>query len=110
MLIFYADMINYVDLLNWCIKELIFYPTCCIMEAMHNKKEELELSQIEMPLAAFLASYNESIPSGFPRASVATLKKFQAGHPTLFKHGDSWLIAQHRKRLIDWLLTHRDIS
>lgn len=75
-----------------------------------RKKEEWDLGQEQIPLAAFLASYNQNIPADFPRASTAILKKFQDVHPSLFKNGDTWSIAQHRKRLIDWLSSYRDIS
>ncbi len=77
---------------------------------MKKNREELELSQMQMPLLAFLESYNKNIPAGFPRASAVILKKFQSTHPMLFKHGDMWSIAQHRKRLIDWLSGYRDIA
>ena len=77
---------------------------------MKRNREELELSQMQVPLSAFLESYNQNIPASFPRASVVTLKKFQSTHPMLFKHGDTWSIAQHRKRLIDWLSGYRNIA
>ncbi|KKU51638.1 MAG: hypothetical protein A3A28_03000 [Candidatus Sungbacteria bacterium RIFCSPLOWO2_01_FULL_47_32] len=70
---------------------------------MKKKNEAYELTLIRTPLAVFLASYNQTIPSGFPRASTAMLRKFQGTHPTLFKHGDEWSVAQHRKKLMDWL-------
>lgn len=74
-----------------------------------REKEELELSQMQMPLSAFLESYNKNIPTAFPCASVATLKKFQVMHPALFKNGDMWSIAQHRKKLMDWLSGYRSV-
>jgi hypothetical protein len=75
-----------------------------------REKEELELSQMQMPLSAFLESYNKNIPAAFPCASAVTLKKFQAMHPALFKDGDTWSIAQHRKKLMDWLSGYRSVS
>ncbi len=80
-----------------------------LMMKSKREKEELELSQMQMPLSAFLESYNQNIPAAFPRASVIALKKFQDMHPMLFKNGDMWSTAQHRKRLIDWLSGHRDV-
>lgn len=77
---------------------------------MKGKKEELELSEMLVPLATFFASYNQNIPTGFPRASVSLLKEFQVTHPALFKQGYLWSVARHRKKLIDWLHTHRDVS
>ncbi len=77
---------------------------------MKRNKEELELNQKQVPLSAFLESYNQNIPAAFPSASVAALKKFQLMHPTLFRNGDMWSVAQHRKKLIDWLFSHRDAA
>ena len=72
---------------------------------MRNKqdKERQELNEAPVILAVFLEAYNKSIPAGFSRATVATLKKFQDAHPTLFKGKNAWSIDRHRKRLIDWL-------
>jgi len=70
---------------------------------MKKRREELELSQMQIPLLDFLESYNKNIPVTFPRASVAILKKFQSAHPVLFKNGDLWSTGQHRKKLMDWL-------
>ncbi len=75
-----------------------------------REKEEIELNEMPVPLSAFLESYNKNIPAVFPRASAATLKKFQAMHPALFKNGDMWSIAQHRKKLMDWLSGYRSVS
>ena len=69
---------------------------------------ERERNELATPLSAFLVSYNESIPNGFPRASASVLKQFQAVHPLLFRNGDEWTIARHRKRLMDWLASHPD--
>jgi hypothetical protein len=72
---------------------------------MKNKKdkEQQELNETPVTLAAFLESYNKNIPASFPRASVATLKKFQDAHPMLFKRDGMWSVDHHRKKLIDWL-------
>ncbi len=75
-----------------------------------REKEELELNQMQISLSAFLESYNQNIPSAFPRASAATLKKFQDTHPALFRNGDMWSTAQHRKKLMDWLSGYRSAS
>lgn len=71
-----------------------------------KEKQYLDVSEIQIPLSEFLESYNGNIPVGFPRASTATLKEFQGTHATLFKHGNMWSVAQHRKRVIDWLPSH----
>jgi hypothetical protein len=73
-------------------------------------KEQQELNEAPVTLAVFLESYNQNIPAGFPRSTVATLKKFQEAHPMLFKQKDSWSVDRHRKKLIDWLSSHPDIS
>ena len=75
-----------------------------------KRTTELEQNQVRTTLAAFMESYNRSIPGGFPPASVKMLKQFQAAYPLLFKHGDEWSIDRHRKRLMDWLISHRELS
>jgi hypothetical protein len=77
---------------------------------MKRKNEAQEQNQLRIPLLAFLESYNQNIPKGFLHASVSLLKEFQSSHPVLFKDGDVWSMAQHRKKLIDWLFTHGDRS
>ncbi|OHA04088.1 MAG: hypothetical protein A3J58_02520 [Candidatus Sungbacteria bacterium RIFCSPHIGHO2_02_FULL_52_23] len=76
---------------------------------MKGRREEFELSQIRTTSAAFLESYNRTLPAGYPRASTALLRKFQAAHPTLFKHGDQWSVALHRKRMMDWLSSNSQL-
>jgi len=73
-------------------------------------KEEFDFNQAQVSLAIFLEFYNKNIPMGFSRASVATLTKFRDTHPTLFKHGDMWSVAQHRKRVIDWFCGQGNIA
>ncbi len=79
---------------------------------MRNKKdkEQAEFNEAQVTLAMFLESYNKNIPTGFPRASVVTLRKFQDAHPMLFKQADTWSITRHRKRLMDWLSSGSDLS
>jgi len=78
---------------------------------MRNKKDKEQKEQNEalVTLAVFLESYNKNIPAGFPRATAATLRKFQDAHPALFKHKDGWSVDRHRKRLFDWLSSNSDI-
>jgi hypothetical protein len=80
------------------------------VDGMRQRNRELELNQAITSLADFLESYNQSIPAGFPRASVKVLKQFQEAYPILFKRGDEWSIDRHRKRLLDWLLSHPDAA
>ena len=79
---------------------------------MRNKrdKEQQELNESLITLAAFLESYNQNIPVSFPRATVTTLKKFQETHPMLFRQKDAWSVTRHRKRLIDWLSSNANSS
>ena len=83
--------------------DMLYYYLC-----MKGYKKELEISQTQITLSAFLESYNQSIPESFPRASVVLLKKFQDTHQMLFKNGDMWSVSQHRKKLMDWLPSYRD--
>ena len=78
------------------------------LSPMRSRDHTRELNEQATPLPAFLESYNQSIPDGFPRASVQTLKRFQAAYPALFRRGDLWSIDKHRKRLMDWLASHRE--
>ncbi|MDO8655582.1 MAG: hypothetical protein Q7R48_04225 [bacterium] len=74
---------------------------------MKRRKQEEDLSIVRIPLGAFLESYNKNIPATFPRASISILRKFQSVYPALFKHGDMWSLAVHRKKVIDWLSSYR---
>jgi hypothetical protein len=77
---------------------------------MKKYAEELKISEIQTSLPDFLKSYNETIPAGFPHASVILLKKFKELHTALFKHGDLWSLDQHRKKLMDWLPRNTDAT
>lgn len=70
---------------------------------MRRKTDELKINQVKTLLLIFMESYNKGIPVHFPRPSVKILKIFQMSHPALFKHGDTWSIDKHRKKLMDWL-------
>lgn len=69
---------------------------------------DLLINQTRTSLAVFMESYNQSIPVGFPQASVKLLKEFQEAHLALFKDSGGWSIDKHRKRIMDWLSSHRD--
>jgi len=77
---------------------------------MKKRNEVLEFNLLRVPLLMFLESYNQSIPKSFPHATIATLEKFRGLYPTLFKSGNKWSIAQHRKRLMDWLSSSHIVS
>ena len=66
----------------------------------------LEINQKITSLISFMESYNESVPKGFPQASVETLKQFQETNPSLFQNKNAWSIDKHRKRFMDWHSSH----
>ena len=52
----------------------------------------------------FLKSYNENLPTQFPRVSLALLREFKKKNETLFKNDSNvWSLDQHRKKVMDWL-------
>lgn len=77
-----------------------------MLRPMRQRDFEREQNELATPLSVFLESYNRKLPEGFPHASVAILKQFQATYPALFRNGDAWSIGKHRKRLMDWLASH----
>lgn len=70
---------------------------------MKNNKPEIKEHEMQISISDFLKSYNQNIPTTFPRATLPLLNKFRDAHAVLFKHGDSWSLDQHRKKLFDWL-------
>ncbi len=73
---------------------------------MKRRDPILEQNQAKTTLAVFLEAYNKSVPESFPKATIKSVKAFQALHPTLFKSGNQWSIELHRKKLMDWLPTY----
>jgi hypothetical protein len=70
---------------------------------MRRCSKELLENKVQLSISDFMVSFNKNMPEGFPRVSLALLKKFQAAHEMLFKNGDLWSLERHRKKLIDWL-------
>lgn len=70
---------------------------------MRGPDLDRERCERKLSLAQFLVSYNEGLPSEFPRATQSLLKEFNTSHPDLFKTGNVWSLDQHRKRVMDWL-------
>jgi len=62
-----------------------------------------ERSERSLPLSGFLRSYNEGLPTQFPRASLPLLREFRKAHLALFKGDSLWSLDQHRKKVMDWL-------
>lgn len=73
-----------------------------------KKKDEAEddINLTGKSTAVFIEYYNKNIPEAFPRATFSNLNKFQAQYPSLFKKNGDWIINKHRKKLMDWLVTH----
>jgi len=74
-----------------------------------NYKQELEVNFVATSLDVFILYYNRTIPAAFPQATPEALKHFQSTHPTLFDEGNLWVIDKHRKRLMDWLISYRQV-
>ena len=71
--------------------------------AMRLPDLDRERSERSLSLPEFLKSYNEGLPSTFPRASLPLLREFKEAHVALFKRGDDWSLDQHRKVVMNWL-------
>ena len=69
-----------------------------------------ERSEKSLSFGEFMKSYNEDLPSQFPRASLSLLKEFRKVHATLFSGNDSWSLDQHRKKVMDWLTSRSRVS
>jgi len=74
-----------------------------LLKVMNIPPKKINPSEIQTSMPSFLKSYNETIPKNFPQASVALLEKYKDEHSAYFKHGDSWSLDMHRKKVMDWL-------
>ena len=77
---------------------------------MKNLLPKFDPSETLLTSKEFLKSYNSTIPNGFPKATSVLLQKYKAGHTSLFKHEDQWSLADHRKRIMDWLQLNQVIQ
>lgn len=82
---------------------------CYNVRVQGKKSTEPDLNFIGKSLAVFVQYYNQNIPSQFPRASVKALEKFKETHADLFKGGAEWTIDKHRKKLMDWLTSNKEV-
>lgn len=73
-----------------------------------KEKNEGDVNLIGSSTKVFVQYYNKNIPDAFPRATLKTLEKFQTRYPSLFKENGEWTINKHRKKLMDWLSSHRE--
>jgi hypothetical protein len=69
-----------------------------------------ERSEKLLSISEFLKSYNEGLPTDFPRASLPLLREFRKVHETLFKRNNSWSLDQHRKGVMNWLPSQCKVS
>jgi len=72
-------------------------------ETMKRRDLVLEQNQAKTTIEVFTALYNKNTPENLPHVTVKILKEFKAANPSLFKHGDSWSMERHRKKVMDWL-------
>ena len=68
-----------------------------------------ERNFIPKTLSVFVQYYNQNIPESFPRATAKMLLKFKQSHEDLFKDSNEWTIDKHRKKLMDWLTSNREV-
>lgn len=73
-----------------------------------KRSNQPEVNFLRKSIETFIEYYNRNIPESFPHATPDALEKFQAAYPTLFKGSRKWVIDKHRKKLMDWLASHRD--
>ena len=73
-----------------------------------NKHKDQEVNYIEKYSQEFIQYYNKNIPDGFPHVSAKTLEAFRLTHPSLFSKDNKWTIDKHRKKLMDWLVSHHE--
>lgn len=66
-------------------------------------------SEKQISFGEFLTSYNKDLPPQFPKASLALLREFRRDHASLFKNNSLWSLDQHRKKVMDWLTTRREV-
>lgn len=69
-----------------------------------------DVNTIGKSAAVFTQYYNENIPGIFPQVTAKDLEKFRVAHPNLFKGSSEWTIDKHRKKLMDWLVSNRNVD
>ncbi|MEK7086261.1 MAG: hypothetical protein AAB709_00140 [Patescibacteria group bacterium] len=77
---------------------------------MRTPDLDRERSEKKRTLPDFLKSYNENLPLAFPHASPALLREFKTAHSGLFATGSGWSLDQHRRKVMDWLRSHKDFQ
>ena len=77
------------------------------MKEKKNPADDVNL--MSKSLIDFVHYYNKNVPEVFPRASVKALEKFQVTYPALFGTSKEWTIDKHRKKLMDWLVSYKEL-
>lgn len=68
-------------------------------------------NEIQISIEEFLASFNQNMPSSFPKVTVEQLLKFKESHSTFFKGGaNTWSLTTQKKKVIDWLPRNTEVS
>jgi hypothetical protein len=75
---------------------------------MKTPLPKFDPSELLLSVKDFLQSYNTTIPASFPKASLLLLQKYRDEHEPFFKHKDQWSLAEHRKKIMDWLPLNKE--
>ncbi len=75
-----------------------------------SSPKKFDPSETLLSVAEFLHSYNETIPTNFLKASLPLLQKYKEEHASFFKHAEMWSLAEHRKKIMDWLPLNNKMS
>jgi len=73
-----------------------------------SQEQETDVNLVGQGAEAFIEYYNKNIPTAFPHATRKSLKEFQSQYPSLFGDSGEWIINKHRKKYMDWLVSHSD--
>lgn len=73
---------------------------------MKARDLDRERSEKKLTIAEFLKTYNQGLPSGFPKASLSLLEEYRVRYKGLFKGHGMWSLDLHRKKFMDWLPMH----
>lgn len=76
---------------------------------MKKTDKDIKVEEEQITRAEFLKSFNQNMPTGFPKVTDEQLLRFKDEHVTFFKHGEYWSLDQHRKKIIDWLQQNRNL-
>lgn len=79
---------------------MLKYDTIVISKPPDREKER---SERRRSLQEFLDAYNKNLPKAFPRATKELLLEYRQAHRGFFKESGVWTLAEHRKKIMDWL-------